>query len=65
VLSTDGALALRRSASAPLTDRAAAAHLGTQLAHELLDDGADQLDSAPGTQNSTVPTAGSTEVHNA
>jgi len=62
VLSEDGALAVRRSASAPLTDRAAAAHLGAQLAQELLDEGADQLRSAPESQD---PTAGSTEVHNA
>ena len=61
VLSEDGALALRRSASAPLTDRAAAARLGAQLAQELLDEGAAQLRSAP-TQE---PTAGSTEVHHA
>jgi len=65
VLSTDGALAVRRSASAPLTDNAAAAHLGAQLAQELLDEGADQLDSAPGTPDPAAPTAGSTEVHNA
>jgi len=62
VLSEDGALAVRRSASAPLTDLAAAAHLGAQLAQELLDEGADQLRSAPEPQD---PTAGSTEVHNA
>jgi hydroxymethylbilane synthase len=62
VLSEDGALAVRRSISAPLTDRAGAAHLGAQLAQELLDDGADQLNSAPEPQE---PTAGSTEVHNA
>ncbi|KAA1419522.1 hydroxymethylbilane synthase [Nocardioides humilatus] len=62
VLSDDGALALRRSGSAPLTDRAAAAHLGAQLAQELLDEGADQLRSAPNPQDST---AGSTEVHHA
>jgi hydroxymethylbilane synthase len=61
VLSDDGALAIRSSASAPLTDRAAAARLGAQLAQELLDEGADQLRSAP-TQE---PTAGSTEVHHA
>ncbi len=70
VLSTDGTLAVRRSASAPLTDTAAAAHLGEQLAQELLDEGAGQLDSAPSTPHHTgpnpaAPTAGSTEVHNA
>ena len=65
VLSTDGSLAVRRSATAPLTDRAAAAALGARLAHELLDEGAGQLDSVPGPPASPAPTAGSTEVHNA
>jgi hydroxymethylbilane synthase len=70
VLSPDGSLAVRRSASAPLTDRAAAAALGARLAHELLDEGAGQLESAPAIPHSsgpdtTAPTAGSTEVHNA
>ena len=44
VLSPDGSLAVRRSASAPLTDRAAAAALGARLAQELLDEGAGRLD---------------------
>ena len=70
VLSPDGSLAVRRSASAPLTDRAAAAALGERLARELLDEGAGQLESAPAIPHSsghdtTAPTAGSTEVHNA
>ncbi|KAA1428514.1 hydroxymethylbilane synthase [Nocardioides antri] len=65
VLSEDGTLAVRRSASAPLTDPSAAAHLGAQLAQELLDEGAGQLDSAPEPSNITEPAAGSTEVHNA
>jgi hydroxymethylbilane synthase len=65
VLSTDGALSVRRSTSAPLTTRAAAVALGARLAHELLDDGAGQLESAPGPQDPPAPTAGSTEVHNA
>ena len=65
VLSDDGALAVRRSASAPLTDRAAAAALGARLAQELLDEGAGQLRSATDSPTQTDPTAGSTEVHNA
>ena len=65
VLSYDGSLAVRRSDSAPLTDRAAAAALGARLAHELLDEGAGQLDSAPEPSTANAPTAGSTEVHNA
>lgn len=65
VLSTDGSLAVRRSDSAPLTDRAAAAALGARLAQELLDEGAGQLDSAPEPPDTPAPTAGSTEVHNA
>ena len=55
VLSPDGSLAVRRSASAPLTDRAAAAALGARLAHELLDEGAGQLDSAPESSTDTPP----------
>lgn len=69
VLSDDGTLAVRRSASTPLptiTDRDAAAALGASLAQELLDEGADQLRSAPeATSSPAAPTAGSTEVHNA
>jgi hydroxymethylbilane synthase len=65
VLSHDGSLAVRRSDSAPLTDRAAAAALGARLAHELLAEGAGQLDSAPESSTANAPTAGSTEVHNA
>ncbi|MEZ0577832.1 hydroxymethylbilane synthase [Nocardioides sp. MH1] len=66
VLSDDGTLAIRRSASAPLTDRAAAARLGAQLAQDLLDEGADELRSAPPTPtDNAAPTAGSTEVHDA
>ncbi|WP_183094289.1 hydroxymethylbilane synthase [Nocardioides stalactiti] len=69
VLSLDGAIELRRSASAPLTDRAAAAALGAELAREMLAEGADRLDSVPDAHRSTDstpgPTAVSTEVHNA
>ena len=65
VLSDDGALAVRRSATAPLTDLAAAAALGARLAQELLDDGAGQLRSTNDSPTQTDPTAGSTEVHNA
>ncbi|MDZ5622701.1 hydroxymethylbilane synthase [Nocardioides bizhenqiangii] len=64
-LSPDGSLAVRRSATAPLTDRAAAAALGARLAQEMLADGAGQLDSAPEPAPTHAPTAGSTEVHNA
>lgn len=71
VLSVDGALAVRRSASAPLTpltDRAGAADLGARLAQELLDEGAGQLHPAPDPSHPhspPSPAAGSTEVHNA
>ncbi len=68
MLSDDGSLAVRRSDSAPLpqlSDRDTAAALGARLAQELLDEGADQLSSAPETSSPAAPTAGSTEVHNA
>ncbi|UMG93852.1 hydroxymethylbilane synthase [Nocardioides sp. TF02-7] len=66
VLSEDGALSVRRSASAPLTDRAAAADLGSRLAQEMLDDGAAELRSeAPDSPGDNEPPAGSTEVQNA
>lgn len=64
-LSDDGALAVRRSASAALTGDplAAAADLGARLAREMLDDGAGQLrtqDPAP-----SAPAARPAEVQNA
>ncbi|HWJ81944.1 MAG TPA: hydroxymethylbilane synthase [Nocardioides sp.] len=67
VLSTDGALAVRRSASAPLRDEAAAAALGAELAEELLAEGAGSLDADPTTASPEEPAhdAGSAEVHNA
>lgn len=49
-LSTDGSLAVRRSASAELPDtdqHDTAADLGARLAAELLDEGADRLDNDP------------------
>jgi hydroxymethylbilane synthase len=69
VLSTDGALAVRRSASAPLgepVDTAAAAALGVALAEELLAEGAGSLDN-PTIDLPQEPAhdAGSAEVHNA
>lgn len=79
VLSTDGALSVRRSASAPLgpdpaTWSASAAALGDSLAVEMLDDGAADLmrdphapshpPPAPGGSTSH-PSARPAEVHNA
>lgn len=68
VLSEDGALSVRRSASAPLGADpaewpAAAAALGEALATEMLDDGAAELvtPSSPGA--TTHPSARSAEVH--
>ncbi|WP_435772051.1 hydroxymethylbilane synthase [Nocardioides sp. SYSU DS0651] len=68
-LSTDGALAVRKSASAPLGDDVVkwpqtAADLGDRLAAEMLDDGAGQLTGAPAGETHD-PSARSAEVHNA
>ncbi|GAA3815369.1 hydroxymethylbilane synthase [Nocardioides panacisoli] len=66
VLSTDGALAVRRSASAPLGDTAAAAALGVALAEELLAEGAGSLDTTTNdSPEEPAHDAGSAEVHNA
>lgn len=75
VLSEDGALSVRRSASAPLGADptqwpAAAAALGEALANEMLDEGAAELvgPSLPGTPapgTPVHPSARSSEVHSA
>jgi hydroxymethylbilane synthase len=69
VLSTDGALAVRRSASAPLgepVDTAAATALGVALAEELLAEGAGSLDTTTNdSPEEPAHDAGSAEVHNA
>ena len=68
VLSTDGALAVRRSASAPLGEPAdtAAAALGVALAEELLAEGAGSLDTITNdSPEEPAHDAGSAEVHNA
>lgn len=75
VLSADGALSVRRSASAPLGEDpagwpTAAAELGETLAAEMLEDGAGELvgPPAPGdptTETPVHPSARSAEVHNA
>lgn len=80
VLSTDGALSVRRSASAPLgedpvTWPAAAEALGAALAAEMLEDGAADLMREPPVSPSSLPpapggttshpSARSAEVHNA
>lgn len=79
VLSTDGSLSVRRSASAPLAAddprswEAAAVALGAGLAEEMLAEGAGQLDQIDQHDPATPPTpspdpaheAGSAEVHNA
>ncbi len=53
VLSDDGALAVRRSASAPLAGPEEAAALGAELARELLAEGAGDLGTAPHDQRAT------------
>lgn len=68
VLSEDGALSVRRSASAPLGADpaewpAAAAELGEALASEMLDDGAAELVTPPLPGATTHPSARSAEVH--
>jgi hydroxymethylbilane synthase len=81
VLSTDGALSVRRSASAPLgedpaTWPATAEALGSALAAEMIDEGAGDLireppappsspPPAPGGPTTSHPSARSAEVHNA
>lgn len=75
VLSTDGALSVRRSASAPLGADpadwpAAAAALGDALGAEMLEDGAGDLvgpptPGDPATETPVHPSARSAEVHNA
>ncbi|HWJ11840.1 MAG TPA: hydroxymethylbilane synthase [Nocardioides sp.] len=74
-LSTDGALSVRRSASAalgadPAGWSAAAAALGEALAAEMLEDGAGELvepppPGSPATGTPVHPSARSAEVHNA
>ncbi|QYJ03774.1 hydroxymethylbilane synthase [Nocardioides panacisoli] len=67
VLSADGALSVRRSATAPLPDTdpiTAATHLGDRLAAELLDEGAGELDTTPSPATPPAHPARSAEVHN-
>lgn len=69
VLSADGAVSVRRSASAPLgdpVDIGAAVALGAALAEELLAEGAGDLDTTTNTSpEEPAHDAGSAEVHNA
>ncbi len=69
VLSTDGALAVRRSASAPLGDTdpvAAAERLGAAVAAEMIADGAHELRNEPNTApTDSAHIARSAEVHHA